>query len=234
MIANASSGIADVRLWLLDLVTHTDWKGGFPELPPAETRTIGTHVDQVVRVVMEDEYNLPPCFRSRTSGCARSAGGTSSDTQAPGTARLTFIRMPGGHGSGTQVNPLSSRGAELGDGDITSATPGRLWPIGEACLAHALDALESEWGVAPQAQGRRLPRTLRTSWSATPGSGCTTPAGPIAASCSTTARRATPRRSRSWPTGGGCAVRRPSRASTSSGTTGASTPSSSTGSTRCC
>jgi len=148
MIAGAiRSRNADVRLWLLDLVTHTDWKGGFPTIPPEESRTIYSNVNEVVRVVMEDEFNVPLMFPLEDVRVAQPPP-EKSDWQRfpPGSTRGSFVRMPGGHGSGTQVNPIRRPDAELGVGDITTADPSSLWPIGEACLIHALDKCAA-WGV---------------------------------------------------------------------------------------
>ncbi len=162
-----------VFLWLLDTVARTGTMGGGPRvIEPFETLTVYPNVDHVVRVVMEDDprtffplEEVRICLDGESVGTLDYEYEKQSGASSP---EVTLIRMPGSHGTGTQVNPVAQAGSRLptklegrrGPG-INNARPGRLWPIGEACLINALRAIRdvNKEPAHPTRRGVPLTRT---------------------------------------------------------------------------
>ena len=154
-----------VMLWLLDTVAVTDARGGITNvIGPARTLTVYDNVDQLVRVVMEDEGTEiagQPAFPLEQLRIDLGDGRIVPDYEhrrGAGTRgpRITHIRMPGTHGTGTQVNTMTPNGSDVAteapsgeQSGITTVRPGDVWPIGEACLIHALRALRDVDAVGP-------------------------------------------------------------------------------------
>lgn len=151
-------------LWLIDTVTRTSAaEGGAPAITRKDALTVYSNVDRLVRIVMEDDdrikFPLEDVRILKPDG--RSDWEFKRDVEH-GTPRVELIRMPGTHGTGTQVNRVAPSGATIPDTlpgavdtGINYAGPGELWPIGEACLIHALrDLYANGSGVPLTPKGR--------------------------------------------------------------------------------
>jgi hypothetical protein len=158
-----------VYMWLLDIVAHTD-VGGPPPLDEAETLTAYPSVSQLVRIVMEDDSSLihDDVLRAFpledywiSNDVIRVADYVHERKVLNVHPRVELVRMPGTHGTGTQVNPMAKSGEALPRGTIDRvrdrdpAKPGELWPIGEACLVDALYRMR-DWQVPLTVDGTRF------------------------------------------------------------------------------
>ncbi len=161
----AAPTVTGAKLWLLDLVGKTDI-GMSPYLDDSVTRTAYPNVSDIVRIVMEDEPSTVmfplQSFSVQRAGAPRVLDHVHAGSQH--RPRVKLMRLPGSHGTGTQVNPMTRDGDLLPTTDITKTEPGQLWPIGEVCLISALHHLD-KWGVGLRDEahawiGRRRGRNL--------------------------------------------------------------------------
>lgn len=140
------------QLFLVDIVAHTHALGGLPTVGRDLGLTVYRNTRSLVRVVMEDEYEWDEVFPLEDVRVSeRMGGGTGPsrfdhDREQTITEDAEFIRLPGGHGSATQVNPIKRVDELLPPGSILTERPGSIWPIGEVCLTTALLRLK-QWGV---------------------------------------------------------------------------------------
>ena len=105
----AAPTVTGAKLWLLDLVGKTDI-GMSPYLDDSVTRTAYPNVSDIVRIVMEDEPSTSmfplQSFSVQRAGVPRVLDHVHAGSQDRPQVKL--MRLPGSHGTGTQVNPMNA------------------------------------------------------------------------------------------------------------------------------